>query len=262
LLDGLRKQTLLCIEVFSHGHRKQSHLAKCPAAPFAAQWHLCGFTSTSYLPAVPNTLSLWRHRAWPIFRSGHFSNLPLKDSSSSFSSLCTFSRTWAVLQCTDEMGEEPEIFPSWQSSTFVTTAVSQCKLSFSGWCFLSCLQVLAVVEGAVLHFQSHFPAALSSPAAAEDAAAGTLWLTAQRENDKDNEACDEESDPNACDYWNIHDCPLLQGFQLFVDRVLHRCCTSWVFHPHIFRERVSIFLSPRIYCQTPLFFDVLVSFWC
>ena len=139
---------------FSHGHRKHSHLAKCPAAPFAAQWHLCGFTSTSYLPAVPNTLSLWRHRAWPIFRSGHFSILPRKDSSSSFSSLCTFSRTWAVLQCTDEMREEPEIFPSRPSSTFVTTAVSKCNLSFSGWCFLSCLQVLAVVEGAVLHFRS------------------------------------------------------------------------------------------------------------
>ena len=77
----------------SHVHRKQSHLAKCPAAPFVAQWHLCGFTSTSSLSAT-NILSLWSHRAWPIFRSGHFSILPRKDSSSSSCSLCTFPRTY------------------------------------------------------------------------------------------------------------------------------------------------------------------------
>jgi len=84
--------------------------------------------------------------------------------------------------------------------------------------------------------------ALSAPATAEDSAAGTLRLAAQGEHNEDNEAGNEEANPDACDYWNIHDCSLFQGLQLFVDGVLQHICCRLV-HPHIFREHFLLFPS-------------------
>ena len=116
-----------CFSWQSGRGRERWHLVKSANGSSTNQWHLCRFTSTScvqnYLLS-PNNLSWWRHLTWPLFWTIHFSIAP-QNHSSSFFSLCTFSGTLVVFQCTfQKQAPWKRCRNSWWSPSFVAALSS------------------------------------------------------------------------------------------------------------------------------------------